>query len=775
MCRRLIYLISIILMLGLVLTNGASAADPSLIGWWKFDDGSGNIAKDSSGNGNDGTLMGNPQWVPGKLGGALAFGGDGSHVIDNDAGAYLNGLSDLTVSVWIKSNRTGTDAGFIHGVDPPVGQDRVFAMRYDSSGASFGGSNLLKVGVVSDGGNQNLETSNDLQTTEWQHVAMTWTSGGLIEFYADGVQDTPAGRNNPNSGGTVSEVTSLLIGKGGKDEGATEGWDGLIDDVRIYSRVLTAEEIQQVMIGIPPGLASEPNPPNEATDVPRDLALGWNPGEFAVKHDVYFGTAFDDVNNADTVNTLGVLASQEQEATTYAPDRLELGDTYYWRVDEVNGAPDFAVLKGEVWSFSVEPIANPVTNITATASSSFGASVPENTINGSGLVDDLHGTSAGGMWISTGLPATIEYAFDRAYKLHELWVWNSNQLIEAFVGFGAKDVVIEHSLDGENWTVLEGVGPLAQAPGREGYAHNNTIGFGGITAQYVRITVNSVQGIAPQASLSEVRFFSIPTFATRPKPVSGAMNVAADVVLSWGRNGREADRHEIYVGTDPNNLPLAGSVTENSFDTLALDLQLGQTYAWRVDEVNETEDPSTWTGELWSFTTVDTIIVDDMESYKDEEFLEIWATWIDGFDDPANNGAIVGAVPSLGDFSPETTIVYGGGQSLPLHYDNGAAPQSEATRTFAAAQDWSKHGVQGLVLHFHGSLANTGGRLYVKVNATQVVYDGDPADLQRIGWHKWQIDLAALPAATRGAVTSLTIGVDNGGAGVVYIDDILLT
>ena len=126
------------------------------------------------------------------------------------------------------------------------------------------------------------------------------------------------------------------------------------------------------------------------------------------------------------------------------------------------------------------------------------------------------------MWQSAGIPSTIEYAVDRAYKLHEMWIWNSNQTIEAFIGFGGKDVVIEHSLDGESWTVLEGVGPLAQAPGTAGYAHNNTIGFGGVTAQHVRMTINSVQGFAPQASLSEVRFFSIPTSATRPDPDTGA-------------------------------------------------------------------------------------------------------------------------------------------------------------------------------------------------------------------------------------------------------------
>ena len=111
------------------------------------------------------------------------------------------------------------------------------------------------------------------------------------------------------------------------------------------------------------------------------------------------------------------------------------------------------------------------------------------------------------MWISAGVPATIEYAFDGVYSLHELWIWNSNQLIENFLGYGAKDVVIEYSLDGENWTVLEGVDPLVQAPGTEDYRHNNTIDFGGVMARHVRLTINSVQGVASQASLSEVRFY----------------------------------------------------------------------------------------------------------------------------------------------------------------------------------------------------------------------------------------------------------------------------
>ena len=80
MCRKLIYLFSFVCVLGLVLTGPAKAADPDLVGYWKFDETSGTTAQDASGNGQDGTLNGDPQWAAGMLGGALEFDGDGDYV-----------------------------------------------------------------------------------------------------------------------------------------------------------------------------------------------------------------------------------------------------------------------------------------------------------------------------------------------------------------------------------------------------------------------------------------------------------------------------------------------------------------------------------------------------------------------------------------------------------------------------------------------------------------------------------------------------------------------
>ena len=153
------------------------------------------------------------------------------------------------------------------------------------------------------------------------------------------------------------------------------------------------------------------------------------------------------------------------------------------------------VFKGEVWRFTVEPFSIPITAITATASSTHDAEMlPEKTIDGSGLDElDQHSHDSPDMWLSgTGDPDIwIQYAFDRAYKLHEMWVWNSNQSIETFLGLGVKEATIEVSTDGDTWTVLENVPIFAQASSRPDYAHNTTMDFGGTQARLVKIKVNS--------------------------------------------------------------------------------------------------------------------------------------------------------------------------------------------------------------------------------------------------------------------------------------------
>jgi hypothetical protein len=323
--------------------------DPDLLCWWKFDEGVGTTALDWSGHKHDGTLEGSPQWVDGFAGGALQFGGAGDRVVDNTAAAYLNGLGAVTVCMWIKSDVTGTDKGFIDGEDPD-GNDNVMTMRYDAAGGSFGGTNVAKMAVTSDlGGEQQLESSSNIQTTEWQHVTMTWSGGGLIRFYINGAEDTPTGRNGPNNAGVTSGCTKLVIGQGGKDAGG--GWNGLIDDVRIYNKVLTPEQIKQAMRG-DPTLAWNPKPANKSiTDIERAAPLTWSPGEKAAQHDVYFGTDQTAVANATAAST-GIYRGRQVPATYTPAEALQWGGgPYYWRIDEYN--TDGTLSAGRVWSFTV--------------------------------------------------------------------------------------------------------------------------------------------------------------------------------------------------------------------------------------------------------------------------------------------------------------------------------------------------------------------------------------------------------------------------------------
>jgi tetratricopeptide (TPR) repeat protein len=215
------------------------------IGWWKFDEGSGEVAGDSSGGGHNCTISG-ATWKQGGWDGkgfCLGFGGDGDTVVDNNAGTYLNGLSELTVSVWVKSDKTGTDNGIILFCDPDNINER--GIRYDKKGVHGSGTNVIKCGVTVGDESPQLESSDSAQSTEWQHLVMTWSSGNRVKLYINGKVDSPTWSRTPQTG-VLTGSTKLLIGKGckyGFSSDAT-GWDGLIDDVRIYNYVLSDAEIQ---------------------------------------------------------------------------------------------------------------------------------------------------------------------------------------------------------------------------------------------------------------------------------------------------------------------------------------------------------------------------------------------------------------------------------------------------------------------------------------------------------------------------------------------------
>jgi len=478
--------------------------------------------------------------------------------------------------------------------------------------------------------------------------------------------------------------------------------------------------------------AKDPSPGKDATDVPRDVVLTWGPGPYAVKHDVFLGATFDDVNTATVPTSTGLTETSFDPAGL-----LAYGQTYYWRVDEVNAPPDLTVYKGNVWSFSVEPYAYPIASVTATASSSSASMGPEKTTNGSGLnAGGQHSSVDLDMWLSSPLaklPAWIRYQFDQAYVIQQMKVWNSNQRIEPYVGFGAKDVLIEYSLDGTTWTALNTV-EFARADGSDTYA-GFTVDMGGVQARFVRLTIQSNWGGMAMTGLSEVRFLYVPVQARQPSPAQYGAGVPVDSGFDW-REGRLAASHKVYFGTDKaavvDGTALVDTTTQSSYQPPSLNF--GKLYYWRVDEVNSAP-ASDWAGNVWSFTTAEYADIDSFESYNNESPDRVFQTWIDGWGfskdeffpngDPGNGtSALVGYDPAVGDIM-ETSIVHGGAQSMPVEYNNVNQPYySEVNRTLASPQNCTTNGATDLSLWFRGNPAafdtTANGHLVVSSNSGDV-------------------------------------------------------
>lgn len=742
------------------------AADPALLGWWKLNDGEGTTIKDSSGKDNGGTIV-NPGGGLGVAGSVWAIDPERGVVLsfngDNATGAYVNAGSvppmtaenGFTWSFWAKQ-------------DPAQGvnNDVIVGNRYGGPGNLWikftsrffeVGSNAAAFAI----------DHEDISTDVWMHHAIV-KDGTSYTYYRDGVV---AGSN------TITRTTDTMpFFLGGDPQG--ERWRGYLSDVRIYDRALSAEEVMAAMLAQDSvELAQAPDPDDQATDVPRDMVLSWEAGKYAATHDVYLATVFDDVNTAGRADPRGVLVSQGQGGVTYdPPELLAFNQTYYWRIDEVNAPPTSTVFKGEVWSFTTEPFSYPVANVVATAPipAAPGSEVGK-CVDGSGVNDnDQHSTDITAMWQANAVPGQavwLQFEFDRVYRLDRMLVWNYNMQYESFLGFGLKGVTLSYSADGIGWTTL-GDYELAQAPGLATYGPE-TIDLAGAAAKYVRFDINSNYG-GGGYGLSEVRFYSVPTYAREPHPAPGTANVSPGVVLSW-RPGREAASHEVRIGTDGNAVAdgsaLVGTVTVPSYDTAALDLLLDETYYWQIIEVNEAAAPRAWASDLWDFNTPVSIVVDDFETYNDDEGNRLFDVWMDGYE-VATNGSQVGH-----DQPPyaELSNVRSGRQSMPLAYANtGAATTSEATLTLGAAQDWTRAGVQTLGVSFRGSLGSAAAQLYVKVNNGPAVnYPGSASSLAAPVWKQWNIDLAALGNAAR-SVRTLTLGVSGPGSGRLYIDNVRL-
>jgi hypothetical protein len=472
-----------------------------------------------------------------------------------------------------------------------------------------------------------------------------------------------------------------------------------------------------------PESAFDPDPEDGAVVEATWANLSWRPGSFAVTHDVYFGESFDAVNEGAE----GTFVGNQSAAFL------------------VVGFPGFpypdGLVPGTTYYWRVDEVND----------------------------TDPNSPWKGDVWSFSISPKTA-YFPDPADGAEAVAV---NDKLSWTPGFGAK---LHTVYFGESFNEVDSAtGGLPQGttdftPGTLKMAKT----------YYWRVDEFDVL----ETHKGDVWSFTTEGAVAALNPANSAVDVTQTPVLTW-TPGFGAS-HEIYFGTDAASLELKGSGNLGSESYESGQLEWNTTYYWRVDEVNNANADSPWTGPLWSFTTANFLVVDDFEDY-DAADNQIWYAWHDGLGygtpgvepyAPGNGtGSAVGddTTPSY----TEETIVHGGSQSMSFWYDNSILRYSEATLTLTYPRDWTENGITTLSIWFRGDSANAAETLYVVLNGSAVVTHDNPDAAQETTWTEWTIDLQTF-GVNLANVNTIGLGLGDrnnpqaGGSGVMYFDDIRL-
>ena len=535
------------IVLVMVILSAVAYADVSagLVGHWKLDETSGSTAYNSTG-GNNATLHNGPVWRPsgGKFDGALSFDEVDDYITTTDF-EYTNASDEFSLCFWFRiDDITGASCQYLfsHGNISLNNSLNVYFIESNHSQTDIAGK--LRTKLVLDDGSSWYGTTPSATLADgiWHMYAITLSSVDGTSIYIDGELATA----NVGLKGAFNPATSIYLGARcdldtSRYYGNPSVDDGLLDDLRIYDYALSQAEIDAIYNAV-----AEP---------------------FQV----------------DMINP-GNLTAIASSVTTY-------GD---------------------------------------------GTRLPQYAVNGAGLNGDAHDSDManGKMWNTDKAIVNEWFRVDlgNSYELDHMKVWNFNWAGYVDRGVNQADIYFSNAIsdpgnpvdDPCNWTLIGTAGSqtFTKASGRSDYGTNaaysmpDEVHLAGITANWVAFKVNSNHGATTDGAvgLSEVQFFAVflSNYAGNPSPPDNARNVDKDkdVILRW-TPGVDAVTHDVYFGTDQiavgdaNDSSSEYKGSRNLYDVWysPSGLELGRTYYWRIDEVNDANDNSPWKGSVWSFAT----------------------------------------------------------------------------------------------------------------------------------------------------------------------------
>ncbi len=285
-----------------------------------------NNAADSSGNANNGMAYGNPSWIAGRCGMAILL--NGSNFIDVVDSPSLSITSNITVAAWIKKDPSWSSTGNILA----KGANSAYRWRVNGDGTLWF--------LINDGtGSQSIFSGGSV-SSNWHHVAVTADCKSKnVGFYVDGVLAT----NLPTTKTGIATTSGDLV-VGAYSTNGVEGFNGAIDEVRIYNYCLTAAQIGRVFLD-DNGLIFWGKMENDATDSSGNANNGTVYGSPTWVDDytgnaIHLNTNGDYISVADSpslsiTNNLTVAAWIKKDPGATYGDILSknANSEYRWRVN----------------------------------------------------------------------------------------------------------------------------------------------------------------------------------------------------------------------------------------------------------------------------------------------------------------------------------------------------------------------------------------------------------------------------------------------------------